>query len=85
MKCPTSLTWEARTFFTRHQSRCEADSTLDTFAMLCRTWAMVANLDPDDTPRITVRFTSDGRLMGIEVDDALVDWLWPREQGGTSP
>ncbi|MCE9560799.1 MAG: hypothetical protein K8U57_01965 [Planctomycetes bacterium] len=90
MKCPASLTGEARKFFNRHPPWCESDgtltdATLDSFVLLCRTWAMVVNLDPDDdTPRITVRFTSDGRLMGIEVDDALADWLWPCEQDGAS-
>lgn len=33
----------------------------------------------DDTPLIIVRFTDEGRLIAIEVDDALEEWLWPHE------
>lgn len=33
-------------------------------------------LADDDTPRITVRFTTSGRLMSIQVD-GLEEWLWP--------
>ena len=56
MKAPTSLKGEAKKFFTRHASRCAQDgtlteATLDSFLLLCRTWAVLDAIDTENDPK----------------------------------
>jgi hypothetical protein len=56
MRCPKTLTAEAKDFFKKHAPRCEAEGTLtegtfDAFVLLCRTYQLLATLDPLEDPR----------------------------------
>lgn len=56
MKPPTTLKGEARRFFVRHADRCEqdgtlTDATLDSFILLCRTWAILNDIDTENDPK----------------------------------
>lgn len=53
------LNKDAAAFWDRHAPRCLDDgslceATVDAFVLLCRTWAMLATLDPDTDPRTGV-------------------------------
>jgi phage terminase small subunit len=56
MKPPTNLKGEARRFFVRHAPHCEqdgtlTDATLDSFILLCKTWAILDAIDTENDPK----------------------------------